>query len=381
MMSEDGPPTGAPTRVPVFTDGTFEAATLQARAAGRWLVVDIADASNPASWATLYTTWRDPDLVAWVERNAIAVRFDCRIDGETLRLLRVDPGSAPMVILFRDGKERLRIRGHNNAADLLKKFERVDLSEENLALARIMLKNPERDAFDRSGLARALLGAGLLEEALSHYDWLWCHWTDVEPEGAGVRVSFMANEISELCARLPAARARFSELRDAAGSLASPETQAGREACLDFVVLNDALNEDEISLSWFISLSSEQRRALPRGSVKFHLLPLLYERESWAEAGSLLQDPLEELEEIFERARTLGPVRERDLGAYERHLIIEGRPGAARRDIKRLSRGLYRDVAAIYRSLIAAARDGEAAAVKDAALRFEDTPAMRAALQ
>jgi len=69
----------------------------------------------------------------------------------------------------------------------------------------MMLKNPERDAFDRSGLAGALLKAGLLEEALGHYDWLWCHAVEVDPEMAGPRSSFMANEIAELCSKLPAA--------------------------------------------------------------------------------------------------------------------------------------------------------------------------------
>src|SRR6185436_10244867 len=153
-----------------FADEQFATALARAEKERRWLLVDVTDASKPISWATLYTTWRDPEVVAWLEANAIAVQVDVRGDAEAARALGVDVGSAPTVMLFRDGKERLRIQGHNTAAELLKKLERAEVADGNLALARRMLKNPERDMSDRDGLADALLRAGLLEEALAHYD-------------------------------------------------------------------------------------------------------------------------------------------------------------------------------------------------------------------
>jgi hypothetical protein len=366
-------------RPAAFSDERLAAALARAEAERRWLLVDVTDASKPVAWAALYTTWRDPDVVAWLEANAVAIQVDARLDADDARTLGVEPAAAPVVILLRDGKERLRVQGHTTPAELLRKLERAEVAEGNLALARAMVKDPERDAFDRSGLADALLRAGLLEEALAHYDWLWCHAVEVDPEMSGVRVSFMAGRIAELCASLPAARARFAELRDAAAARASTDDREGRQACVDFVVLNDAIHDDERTLAWLDGLDAEKRRALPDGLVRFHLLPLLYERERWLDAGGLIRDPMGDLDRILERATRLG-IGRRDYRAYERHLIIDGRPAEARAT-RRLGRGLHADVAAIYRSLAAAGRADEAAAVKEAALRFDDSAAMRAALR
>jgi hypothetical protein len=189
----------------------------------------------------------------------------------------------------------------------------------------------------------------------------------------------MAIELAELCWRLPAAHARFAVLRDATAAHLSDDGRAGREAICDFVVLNDVLDEEGRTLAWFDGLDAERRRALPGWAIEFHLVPLLYERERWRDAGELLTEPLEAVETLLDRARAPGSEREGDHGAYERHLILEGEVAQARR-VRRHFPGLYRGVTAIYRSLRAAGREAEAAAVREAALRFDDTAAMRAAL-
>jgi hypothetical protein len=362
-----------------FSDETFDAATRRAEAERRWLLVDVTDASKPIAWATQYTTWRDSDIVTWIEANAVAIQVDVRANAADADAMGVEPEAAPVVLLLRDGKERLRVEGHHTAAELLRKLERAEINDGNLRLARKMLKNPDRDAFDRSGLASALLKAGLLDEAFGHFDWLWCHAVEVDPEMAGPRSSFVAYDIAELCSKLPAAHARFGELRDAAAARTSADGRVGREAICDFVVLNEALNQDDRTLAWLDELDVERRRTLPTWAIRFHLLPLLYERERWADAGGLIGDPLAALEEVLELARSRGPERREDDGSYERHLIREGQVATARR-VRRRIVGLYRGAAAIHRSLRAAHRDAEAAAVREAALRFEDSAAMRAAV-
>ncbi len=196
---------------------------------------------------------------------------------------------------------------------------------------------------------------------------------------AGPRSSFMASEIAELCSKLPAAHSRFAELRDDAAPRTSRDGRDGREAICDFVVLNEALAEDERTLAWFGGLDAERRRALPEWAIRFHILPLLYEQERWADAGDLMVEPFVALEEVLERARMRGPERHVNEGAYERHLILEGQLARARR-VRRRVPGVYRGVAAIHRSLRAAGRETEAGAVRKAALRFEDSAAMRSAL-
>jgi hypothetical protein len=371
---ESGPTMGA--RPAVFDDETFARAKQRAEADGRWLLVDVTDKSKPVAWAVLYTTWRDRELIEWIEANAVAIQVDVRADAGTTRAIGIEPGEAPVVLLFRDGKERLRAEGHQTAAELLRKLEWAELNNGNLRLARKMLKNPERDAVDRSGLAGALLKAGLFDEALDHYDWLWCHAVEVSPAMAGPRRSFIANEIAELCSKLSRAHARFAELRDYAAARTSSNGRLGREALCDFVVLNEALDEDHRTLAW---LDTVRRREVPEWAVRFHLLPLLYEQERWADAGELIREPLVSLERVLEYARMRGPEPDEDPGAYERHLILEGQVAAARR-VRRRILSVHRGVATIYRSLRAVGREAEAAAVQEAALRFEESRAMRAAV-
>jgi len=367
-------------RPAAFSDESFPTALARASAERRWLLVEVTDASKPIAWATLYTTWRDPDLMAWLEANAIAIQVDARVEPEAARALGLDARSAPMVMLLRDGKERCRVEGNNTAADLLKRLERAEIADGNLALARRMLKDPERDMRDRDGLADALLAAGLFEEALGHFDWLWQHMAEVDEEMTGVRLSFTANKIAELCGKLPAARVRFTEHRERAAAAASTRDRAGLEACLDFVVLNEILGDDDRTIAWFDTLASHQLPALPE-RLAYSLRPLLYERERWKDAGALIRHPMDDLSEILERAKMFAAVKPADFAAYERHLILEGRPEEARSARRWMRRSLHGDVAALYRSLMAAGREAEAAAVKDAALSFEDSAAMRAALR
>jgi hypothetical protein len=350
-MSEPATPRKSPVLAPsaAFADEPFADALARAGAEQRWLLVEIVDASNPVSWATAYTTWRDGDLLAWMEKYAIAIRVDVGGDPATARALGVDAASVPAIIVFRDGKERLRITGRQGATELLQQLVRIDVADDNVALHRRMLKDPERDMVNRDGLADALLRAGLLEEALSHYDWLWQHMAEVDPGMAGVRISFMAGKVGELCEQLPAARARFIKHRDAAAAAASTADDPGIRTCVDFVVLNKALREPERSLAWLDGLSADQRTALPDSVVDLWLVPLLLKRERWADAGALIRDPLEEL------------------GRRETYAGITG--------------GLCRQVAELHRCLLAAGRDEDAAAVRDAALRIEDSPAMRNALR
>ena len=332
-----------------FSEESFADALARAGAEQRWLLVEVVDASIAASWAAAYTTWRDGDLLAWLEKYAIAIRVDARADPGAARALRVDTGSVPTIILYRDGRERLRIVGRQGPTEVLRQLVQIDVAEDNLALHRKMLKQPDRDMVNRDALAEALLRAGLLEEALDHYDWLWQHMADVDPEMAGVRVSYTAEKIGELCQKLPAAHARFTAHREAAAAAASGADRAGIRACVDFVVLNKQLGEADRSVTWLDALGPDQRRALPDGLVDVWLVPLLFERQRWADAGALIRDPLAELD----RRKT--------------YASITGR--------------LYQRVGELHRSLVAAGRDQDATAVRDAALRIEDSPAMRKALR
>jgi hypothetical protein len=33
---------------------------------------------NPASWAAAYTTWRDTEVIAWLEKYPVAIQVDAK---------------------------------------------------------------------------------------------------------------------------------------------------------------------------------------------------------------------------------------------------------------------------------------------------------------
>jgi hypothetical protein len=153
----------------------------------------------------------------------------------------------------------------------------------------------------------------------------------------------MAGKIGELCQRLPAARARFTEHRDVAAAASSIR------AYIDFVVLNEQLGETDRTVAWLDGLSADQRRSLPDSFVDLKLVPLLIKRDRWVDAGTLLRDPLADLRRRVQYS--VSPAR------------------------------LYKHVGELHRCLIAAGRAQDAAAVRDEALTIEDSAGMRNALR
>jgi len=364
--STDEPPESA--RSGPFADEPFTAALSRATREQRWLLVNVTDASSPACWTMAQTTWRDRSVIAWVNERAIAVEVDAGRDPSTAAALALTP---PAVVLLRDGRERARLVGSQEPQHVLRWLEWLDGIEESVAEARAALTDPDRDADGRHHLAQALLRTRRFEEALDHFVWLWLHMAEVEPSMSGVRVSFLAHEIDELCRELPAARERFCQLRDdAEASALAPSTEGKAAAArFDWIVLNASLGEAARTLSWFDGLAPEEQSAQHTAIIS-RVMPMLIERERWADAGRLIRDPLAELRthgamlhmgRTFPMPDTVAPHR----SALEETML----------------EGLRKEASQLVRSLQAAGRDVDAAAVKREALRLDDSPQMRDALR
>jgi hypothetical protein len=312
--------------------------------------------------------WRDKEIAAWVGEHGLAIQVDVATEATTATTLHV--AAPPAVILFREGKERARLEGTQEPSHLLRWLAWHEGLEVRLAEARAALTDPERDADGRHTLAQCLLHTRRFEESLEHFVWLWLHMDEVQPSMSGVRVSFLAGEIADLCQELPVARERFCALRDESDAAARSATDARAvaRARFDWVVLNQSLGETERTLSWFDGLNAGEQAGVS-GAVVFRLLPLLIERERWADAGRLIRDPLEKLDT---RAAML------HMGlTYPMPDTIASHRGALHRS---MLDGLRKEAAQLLRCLRAAGREVEAAAVKRKALELDDSAEMRAAL-
>jgi hypothetical protein len=212
-----------------------------------------------------------------------------------------------------------------------------------------------------------LLHAERWPEALAAYDWVWRHLHHEAPDMAGVRRSFTASEIGVLCRQFAPAQAHFEAIRDAAGVA----LQAGGDDLdlrLDWMVLNEIVGQAERTLIWFdrITLADLPDRFV-EGSIP-RLVPLLRRRGRWAEIGRLFRDPLAKL-----RADYDAMVQANQASASQR-----GFRGMSPHD---LMKDLFREQTHILvRSLRAAGRSDDAAAIALQALVLDDSPEMGAAV-
>jgi hypothetical protein len=155
-------------------------------------------------------------------------------------------------------------------------------------------------------------------------------------------------------------------MRDA--SEAALQAGDAGEARLDWMVLNEIVGQAERTLTWFDAIAVADlpdaflAQCIPR------LVPLLRRRGRWAEIGRLFRDPLAKLREDH---ATL--VRANAASANQR-----GFRGMSPQD---LMNDLFREQTHILvRSLRAAGRSDEAAAIAREALALDDSPEMHDAV-
>lgn len=188
----------------------------------------------------------------------------------------------PTLIAFSGERELDRISGARPAAALLQWL--ADLRSGHTELDRLRAA-PSDDLSTRLSLARTLVDKGLDEEALETFAWPWELCLEIDPAWVGVRGSFLIAALEPLLERSEKARQRFAQFRDAAAR------GDDRGALSDFVVLNEALGEDERTLEWLRAASPDQAAAMEIHR-DHRILELIEEHGELALFGRLVKDPL-----------------------------------------------------------------------------------------
>ena len=269
---------------PLFAKLGFAEAQAKARAESRFLLVDFT-----ASWCAPckqmdQRTWIDPQLRAWVERRALAVQIDLDAEPELARAL--DVRSVPTIVVFRGEEEFDRLGGFREPAELVAWLEGVDRGER--LLDRLRKQASSTDAAERHELAKALLERRANADALPHYLWLWDHGLERDPDYSGVRLSYWAAEIGELCRRLPEARAVFSARRDAAFALWSQDLAGQHEAARDWVALHAQLRDREQTLRWYEAVRGEPRWQNSLQELREDIYAAYLDKQDYRAAGVVL---------------------------------------------------------------------------------------------
>jgi thiol:disulfide interchange protein len=115
-----------PVTVPIeapFVDLTYEQALERAHADGRVLLLDFTASWCPPCKAMEASTWHEPDVVAWIEREAVALKLD--VDREFKRAAQMGVSGVPTIVFVSgEGRELGRFSGYRDPAGFLEQAER-----------------------------------------------------------------------------------------------------------------------------------------------------------------------------------------------------------------------------------------------------------------
>jgi thioredoxin-like negative regulator of GroEL len=333
----------------LFTTEPFDAAATRAETESKWLLIDFTAAWCGPCQNMERTTWRAPDVEAWVAAKAIAVQVDVDVQKDIAQRFGVQ--AMPTMVMLKAGKEVDRAVGAQSAKQLLSWLGGLEQGKTLLDAQVEAAKNGGPQ--ERFRLAQELLMRGRFEDAAEHALWFWEHAVEAEPELVGVRFSYGVELLKDLVFQVPSLKDKLVVLRDAAEDK-KPD---------DFLALNRVLGAPERSLAWFERVKGKGQR-LDRHQ---ELVGLLIEREQWAELGGILAEPLVD----FERAVKM---RDEVLGEANVPEEMKGQLSAM------LRANLVQTAGTLVKALRAAKRDDDAAKLQQRALEADGSEEMKRAV-
>lgn len=318
----------------VFVALTLAEARARSLEEQKLLLIDVsADWCQPCKHMNC-TTWRAPDVVSWVHRNAIAVQLESDADVAALSVQ-----AFPTLILERAGVELDRTSGAKNADALIKWLDNARSGRTELDALRDV---PLEDIRGRYQLAKTLISLGHDDEATKVCVWLWRHALEYEPSWVGVRGSFFIGTITEMVERNASSRARFAELRDEA-----LQRRDKRLGFLDWVNLCGLLDDTLPIVEWLSAITPETASRL--GVLRNRTVWEASERhDRWADFGRLIIDAAALIRDDHASTQRNIEALDEDYREHMHEVMTNG----------------VRDFAEVMRaSLIAADRSGEADAL------------------
>jgi len=352
------------TRPACFSSESYPAALAATKASGGLLVVDAT-----ASWCepckTMdQVTWSDARVTDWLLEHATALQVDVEVEEALATSLRIK--SMPTVIAFRGGEEVDRVSGLQQAEALLDWLEGVLRGETSLDRARGAAAKEPLNMQLRYRFASKLAAHGKLDEATDELAWLWEHMLEHQVSMAGVRLSYLVNEMAQLTRRHPLARERFAALRDAMKPQVDADTATAAELT-DWAALCTVLGEEEPLLEWLARRATRAPRSEDDAILSRRIIPLLRRRGRWADIGHLHGDVLRVVARAHEQATHAPPA-----AATSSEMVAE---------LRRHGERTFRDtVAMLTASLRAAGRATDANAVVAEARRLMPGDELEAAI-
>ncbi len=269
------------------------------------------------------TTLADASVVSWLRENTVALKIDAEREPALAARYRIS-AFPTLVFMKPDGAEVGRLQGVVQTDHFLSEAKGIRAGKNRVERARDRLEsNGPDDPHERMQFARELAGSGKFDEALEHYLWCWDKGNSKSRSFAGVRVSFLLQEIAELGRQHSPAMQALRERRDRAREevlalekpnwlsrmLTRPNTPAA-----DFVSLNAYLAEDDKSLDLYDELKENGTNAYALRQIRPHVYDLLREAKRYheiAEHKDILGDARRRIE-MDEQSTRFMPEQQRE---------------------------------------------------------------------
>ncbi len=267
-----------------FVPGSFNEAIVKAQSDKKLLFIDFYTTWCGPCKVLEQTTFKDGKVIAWLKQHTVAIRIDAEKEADLSNRYRVE-GYPTLLFLRADGTEMGRAVGALNTDEFLEEAAAILSGKDPLTRAKEKLAaGGENDPMARQTYAGKLAEMGKDEEALKEYLWCFDEGLKHSPPYAGVRVSFLLGEISDLGRRYPKALDELRKRRDAARDrLAKPGSSGGLMDVMDFASINRELEEGARTLELYDRLRKEQPGSPSLDMLKRYVFDELLDARRYAE--------------------------------------------------------------------------------------------------
>lgn len=270
----------------VFRSISLDNAKTAAATEKRLLVIDFTAAWCVPCKRMDATTWRSPGVLAWFDKNAVAIQIDIDEHPKIAREFSVT--SVPLVVVYQGTSEFDRKGGYQDAKNLLAWMEGIGHGKR--AIDALLAFKDSTKVEPRSRLAKALLERRRFEEALTQYLWLWNHATKHAPSYRAVRLSYWAAQIGDLCRRYPPARTAFDRIRDQSFDAWRVDIE-NTKAAHDWSALNDYLRNPQQTVHWYERVKGDPKWRESLQELLVDVYEEYLQRGNYAAAGAVYSWP------------------------------------------------------------------------------------------
>jgi thioredoxin-related protein len=249
----------APQKQEVFTNLTFDKALSLAGKNKKIVIIDFYTTWCMPCKEMDNLTWKAPEVRNWLRQNTIALKIDA--EKQLVLAKRYQINAYPTILFLKpDGEEIDRIIGFRQPKRFLVMAKDYLAGKDSLTQAKEQLATKMTDPSLRKEYAETLAQKGLYKEALDQYLWCYDHGLEHDPTFAGVRLSFLLSDISNLGKNYQPAIDALKQRRDSAAKQIL-EGSAEFSHILDLTGLNRSLREENQTLLVFDKLKAKGKEA------------------------------------------------------------------------------------------------------------------------